>query len=101
MKQYAISVSNEADSDIDAVYDYIASELMAPQTAIDYRNGIHDTIAKLIYLGGILAINSRDYVQAHWGPDARTISYKNMTIIYNLIGDTVLVRRVIASSMVL
>jgi plasmid stabilization system protein ParE len=101
MVQYTIHLSTEAEADMNEVYQFIAYEIMAPQTAIDYYIGIHDTIRKLSYIGDSLAIHPRDYVQSRWGPEARTLSYKNMTIIYNIIGDVVLVRRVIASSMVL
>jgi plasmid stabilization system protein ParE len=101
MIQYTIELSHEAETDIEEVYQYIAYDIMAPQTAIDYYIGIFDMIAKLTYLGDVFAVSQRDYVQARWGPDARTIVYKNMTIIYNLVGNTALVRRVIASSMVL
>ncbi|GHT23713.1 hypothetical protein FACS189430_07430 [Bacteroidia bacterium] len=101
MPPYLINISAEARRDILDTYKYIAHVLFEPDTADKYQKGILDCIAKLAFHGGAFAISQRAYVQYCWGPEARTISYKNMTIVYNLIGNMVLVRRVIASSMVL
>jgi hypothetical protein len=35
-----------------------------------------------------------------YGPEARTITYKKMTIVYNVSGDYIIVRRVVAGSLI-
>jgi plasmid stabilization system protein ParE len=101
MKLYTIQISPEVDKDIDNVYNYIAHKLMAPMTAIAYRNGIYDTIKRLETIGGVLAINQRKHLQRNYGPGARTITYKRMIIVFNVIDNVILIRRVIAGQMVL
>ncbi|GHT21866.1 hypothetical protein AGMMS4957_11300 [Bacteroidia bacterium] len=98
---YNIRLLPQAVRDIDHLYNYIAEELMEPLTAKKYQEGILDTIERLIIAGGSIAINQREYIQIMYGPDARTTTYKKMTIVFNVVGDTVIIRRVIASSMVL
>ena len=100
MRHYTISVSPEAEADIERVYNYIAYEVMVPDVALCYYFGIYDTIRKLAYLGNVLAVSSRESLRLLYGDNVRTISYKKITIIYNIIGEIVYIRRVIASSIV-
>jgi plasmid stabilization system protein ParE len=101
MPKFIINISAEARNDIQDTYRYIAYVVFEPDTAETYQDGILDTINSLADTADIFAISQRDYVQKHWGPDAHTITYKKMTVIYNIIDKVVLVRRVIASRMVL
>ncbi|GHT01088.1 hypothetical protein FACS189421_13630 [Bacteroidia bacterium] len=101
MKNYTIRLSSEAEEDIDNLYDYIANELMLPSTADKYMGGIFETIEKLSVCGGSIPINQRQYLQIHYGPGARTITYKKMTIVFNVIKKVILIRRIMPSSMVL
>ncbi|GHT42413.1 hypothetical protein FACS189437_10320 [Bacteroidia bacterium] len=101
MINYTIYLSPEAENDIYAVYDYIAYTIIAPKTAIDYRNGIYNCIRKLSTYGGSIAINQREYLRKKYGSKVRTIDYKKMTIVFNVMNDIILIRRVIASSSVL
>jgi hypothetical protein len=48
----------------------------------------------------IFMLFPREYIQKFYGPNARTITYKKMTIVFNIIGDIVLIRRIIAGSLV-
>ena len=100
MEKYIVRLLPPAYHDIDALYRYIADELFAPVTADKYVDGIYDTIAGLVWVGGSLAVSQNEYIQKHYGPDARTIRYKKITIIYNVVKDIVLVRRVMASSLI-
>ncbi|MDR0815187.1 MAG: hypothetical protein LBN37_05495 [Bacteroidales bacterium] len=100
MQEYQIRVLPEAMIDINDVYHYIVDELCAPLTANNYRKGIFNTINKLRIIGGALAVSPQEYLQGLYGPGARTIVYKKMTIVYSLIDDIVIVRRVMASRMV-
>jgi plasmid stabilization system protein ParE len=101
MQQYSIRYTPEALEDIDNVYQYITNIFRMPDTALNYRNGIYDTILQLTVAGGSIAVNPRESIQRRYGPDARTVTYKKMTVVFNVIDDIVLVRRVIAGSLIL
>ena len=97
---YSVIISSEAEADIDEAYAYIAFEVMAPETAVRYYMGIYDTIQKLAIVGAMMATNQQPFIRKRYGADARTICYKKMTIIYNIIGNVVYVRRVMAGSLI-
>jgi hypothetical protein len=71
---------------------------MLPNTAIKYYNGIYDTIMELATTADIYAFTQSEFIQSRYGTESRTVRYKKMTIIYNIVGDRVLVRRIIAGS---
>ena len=98
--EYSIVIDSDAEADIDEVYAYIAFEVMAPETAVRYYMGIYDTIKKLSVVGAMLAISQQQFILNRYGADARTICYKKMTIVYNIIGNVVYVRRVMAGSLI-
>ena len=100
MQTYRVVISPEAESDINDVYDYIAFEVMAPETAVRYYMGIYDTIEKLSLVGAMLAVSQQPYLRRLYGVDVRTIRFKKMAIIYNIIGDVVYIRRVMAGSLI-
>jgi plasmid stabilization system protein ParE len=102
MKQYRIRYTSDAMEDIDGIYHYIAHVCRMPDTAVKfkYRNGIYDTIRQLAVWGGSVAVNLRESIQRRYGPDARTATYKKMTIIFNVMDDIVLIRRVMAGSLI-
>jgi plasmid stabilization system protein ParE len=100
MNSYTVYISPQAKKDIDLTYDYITDNLSAPLTAQRYRDGIFATIDRLSYLGGALALSRQGSLQRLYGRDVRTITYKKVTIIYNLIDDIALVHRVMASNLI-
>ncbi|MDR1719871.1 MAG: hypothetical protein LBR67_07135 [Dysgonamonadaceae bacterium] len=57
MKQYGIQISPEAAKDIERVYIYIAYEILAPQTAVEYYMGIFRTIRRLSTVGASFAVS--------------------------------------------
>jgi plasmid stabilization system protein ParE len=101
MQRYSICMTPEAIEDIENVYHYIADILMSQEIAINYYTGINDTIHRLAAIGGIFAVSQQESLQKQYGYDVRTINYKSMTIVYNLVGNIVIVRRVTPSKMVL
>jgi plasmid stabilization system protein ParE len=101
MKTYTIRYTMEAKHDIGDIFRYIDNELSEPETAKKYRNGIVEACEKLRIYGGSLAISQREYIQNRWGPAARTITYKKMVIIFNVINDIILIRRVIAGNLII
>jgi hypothetical protein len=100
VKTCPIYITLEAAQDIQRTCDYIKYEIKEPVIADRYRQGIDNTIAGLFRYGPSLAISPYESVQKHYGPDARTITYKRVTIIYNVIGDKVYIRRVIAAELI-
>jgi plasmid stabilization system protein ParE len=101
MKKYIIVLSDEAVLDIDAITDYIHSELKAPITARRYHDGLIRAIMKLSAYGGTIAISRYEFIQHNYGPNARHITYKKMTVIYLIDGDFVYVQRIIPGSSIL
>ena len=99
-QRYSVVISPEAVADIERVYDYIAFSVMAPETAVRYYMGIYDTIQKLSRVGAALAVSQQPYLRLLYGTDVRTIRYKKMTIVYNIIGDVAYICRVIPGSLI-
>ena len=95
-----VIITPEAEDDIVELCNYIAFDVMAHNTAIRYYIGIYDTIKKLSVVGAMLPVSQQRYLRKRYGEDVRTISYKNTTIVYNIIGNVVYVRRVTASSLI-
>jgi plasmid stabilization system protein ParE len=101
MTTYDIIFSPEAEDDMLRVYYYIAYELAQPYTASKYFDGMKDTVEKLRITGASYAVSQREYLKIKYGANVRTVTYKKMTVVYNIVDDTVYIRRVIPSSMVL
>ncbi|MDR1737866.1 MAG: hypothetical protein LBR66_03495 [Candidatus Symbiothrix sp.] len=100
MKKYIIRIKPEARTDIRNTQHFIAYTLLSPLTSERYVIGIYQAIYRLSFYGGSIAPSLNDYIQANYGPDARTITYKKMSIIYNITDDIIYVRRVIAGSLI-
>jgi plasmid stabilization system protein ParE len=100
MKKYIIVLSDDVVFDIDAITDYIHSELKAPVTARRYHDGLIRAIMKLSIYAGNIAISQYEFIQQNYGPNARHITYKKMTIIYLIDGDFVYIQRIIPGSLI-
>jgi len=98
--EYNVIISSGAEDDIDDLYDYIAYEVMHPLAALEYREGIMKTIDRLATHAGIFPITTNEFLRRRYGVDARTVVYKKMTIVYNIIGNVAYVRRVMAGSLI-
>jgi plasmid stabilization system protein ParE len=98
---YIIRFAQEARTDIENLYYYIADECSSPAGADKYIDGIYTIIATLTKSPTSHPINIREHLQTYYGPNARTAHYKKMSIVYNIIGCEVLIRRVMASSLIL
>jgi hypothetical protein len=101
MKTYNIHFTQKADDDILYLYDYIAYQLAMPDTAFKYFKGKFAAINKLRITGASYAVSQRESLKIKYGANVRTITYKRMTIIYNIVNDIVLIRRVMPNSMVI
>jgi plasmid stabilization system protein ParE len=101
MQQFEILILEEALADIEEVFDYIAYELKSPDTAIDYRFGLLEKINSLKDNAGIFAPSSREFFTRRYGTEVYTANYKKMVIVYNIDGNTAVIRRVMPASLVL
>jgi plasmid stabilization system protein ParE len=98
--EYKVLISPEAEDDIDDLFVYIAYEVMHPLTALKYRDGIIATIDRLAIHAGIFAVSANEHLRRLYGVDVRTVIYKKMTIVYNIIGDIAYIRRVIPGGLI-
>ena len=96
-RRYKVFISPKARKDIGKLYNFIACERFQRETAERYVCGIHNTIDKLVWLGNKIGISLNENLQEKYGYGVRTIIYKNVTIIYNIKGGRVFVRRVKSS----
>ena len=99
-ERYIVRLLPQAYNDIEALFRYIAFEIFAPVTADKYVDGIYNRINSLSLLGNSHAISQNRHIQQLYGPSARTIVYKKVTIIYRTVGNIVLIQRVVASSLI-
>ena len=99
-KYYTVIISDDATADIDALVDYIYYEIKEPITALRYHDGLINAIMGLSSSADIYAESQYDFIQQNYGPSARHITYKKMTIIYLIDGDYVYIQRIIAGSLI-
>jgi hypothetical protein len=97
MKDFIISISEEAYADMAKLARYITYGLKSQQTSDKYMAGVDSTILKLSFCADGIGVN--EYVQSMYGINARHITYKKMAIIFFIEGDVVYIKRVIASSL--
>ena len=100
ISEFRIIISPEAESDIDDIYNYIAFEIMYPITAERYREEILETIDRLAVHANIFAMSNSEHLRRLYGIDVRTVHYKKITIVYNIIGKVAYIRRVVAGSLI-
>ena len=95
MKQYNVRITGKALTDMEAIYDYIADELLNPDAAMGQYNRIADTVESL------KAFPERCRVfdsQPEHDLGMRQIPVDNYTAIYVIQGDDVIVLRVLNSA---
>ena len=97
---YIIWVLPQARAEMQRLYAFIAFECFQRETAAKYLDGIQAKIDKLAWMGGSIAINYNINLQREYGRTVRTIIYKKMTIIYNIVDNIVVVRSVVPSNMI-
>jgi hypothetical protein len=61
-----------------------------PEAETDIRR-----IYNLETYGGFLAVSPYDSLQKAYGPDARTVVYMRITVIFNVIDNIIYIRRII------
>ena len=99
MNTYDIVYSDDADNDLNNLFDAIFYEYSAPLTAYRYVSGVVETIKSLSVF---LEVYPIEYCQsfAKYGDNVRRINYKKMTIIYTVSGQTVYIHRIMAGILI-
>ena len=95
MKQYNVKITSKALADMEAVYDYIADELLNPDAAMGQYNRIADIIESLkVFPERCRLFDSHPEHEL----GMRQIPVDNYTVIYVIQNDDVVVLRVLYSA---
>ena len=100
MGDYTVKFTVISLRDIDNIFDYIAFELLEPNTAEKYIRGIYEAIKHLSYYGASIAVSERDFLLSQYGSNVRSINYKKMAIIYTVENNEIIIQRVMAGSLI-
>jgi hypothetical protein len=100
MQRDKIRYTHVADMDMLDIYENMANGTRMADSATRYYERIVEKIEALRDIGMLYEISPYQYVQNHYGPNARTTTCKRYTIIYNMEGDMVIIRRIIAGSLI-
>ena len=95
MKQYNVKITSKALADMDAIYDYIAEELLNPDVAMGQYNRIADAIEFLKMFPERYRVFDS---QPEHDFGMRQIPVDNYTAVYVIQGDDVVVLRVLYSA---
>ena len=99
MRQFDISLTSKALSDVDKLRFAIVFKYRAPITAKRYLKGLNDTIQSLKIGADSIQIDTN--VSALYGFDIRRVNYKEMTILYSVDNDIVYIHRIMPQNMII
>lgn len=95
MKRYIVQITSKALDDMDEIYNYIAMELMVPETAMEQYNRIADAIEKLAFFPERVKIMESE-PECYMG--LRQIRIDNYSVFYIIRDNKVVVTRVLYGS---
>jgi len=98
MRQFEISLTSKALSDVDKLRFAIVFKYRAPLTAKRYLKGLNDTIQSLKVGADSFQIDTN--VSALYGLEIRRVNYKEMAILYSVEDDIVYIHRIMPQSMI-
>lgn len=99
MKKFKVHISDNAQKDLDDLYNIIVSEFSAPITAFRYVQGLKDTIKELSETAEIYQIQNRRSLQ-QYGANVRRVNYKKMAVIYTTHTNVVYIHRIVPQSLI-
>ena len=99
MRQFEISVTSKALSDVDKLRFAIIFKYRAPLTAKRYLKGLNDTIQSLKI--GADSIQVDEKLSRQYRLDIRRVNYKEMAIVYTVEDDIVYIHRIMPQSMII
>ena len=100
MNRYNIVYSDDADYDLNNLFDVIFYEYAAPLTAYRYVEGVINTIKSLSVFPDAYPIRHNPSF-AKYGVNVRRVNYKKMAILYTVCENTVYIHRVVAGSLII
>lgn len=92
MKQYRVLVTDEALNDMESIYEYIAEELLAPDTAMGQYNRIADAIETLDQMLERIKLMESEPEKTR---GLRKLIVDNYAVFFIIVGDTVIVTNVL------
>jgi plasmid stabilization system protein ParE len=98
-EHYNLIVSEEAKCDISLYVDYIIYECDAPKTAKKHYDELMALLKKIQQHPTAFPVRTNVSL-FQYGYDVRRANYKKMAILYNIVGSTVYVCRMMAASMI-
>lgn len=99
MRQFEISLTSKALSDVDKLRFAIVFKYRAPLTAKRYLKGLNDTIQSLKIGADSIQIESE--LSGQYGLDIRRVNYKEMAILYSVEDNIVYIHRIMPQSMII
>ena len=95
MKEYKVDITKEALSDMEAIYEYIANELLAPEYAIGQYNRIANAILKLSDFPEKYRVMRSETERLR---EIRRMVVDNYSVFYLIRGDRIIVTSVLYSA---
>lgn len=95
MKEYKVEITKEALSDMEAIYEYIATELLAPEYAIGQYTRIATAIMQL---SGFPEKYRIMYSEIERQRELRRMVVDNYSVFYLIRGERVIVTNVLYSA---
>lgn len=92
MKQYRVLITDEALNDMESIYEYIAEELLAPDTAMGQYNRIADAIETLDQMLERIKLMESEPEKTR---GLRKLIVDNYAVFFIIVGDTVIVTNVL------
>ena len=92
MKQYRVLITDEALNDMESIYEYIAEELLAPDTAMGQYNRIADAIETLDQMPERIKLMESEPEKTR---GLRKLIVDNYAVFFIIVGDTVIVTNVL------
>ena len=95
MKQYIVEITEEALSDMEAIYDHIAYKLLSPDNAMGQYNRITDKILSLEHLPERIRVMD---TEPEHSKGLRKMLIDNYSVFYVIKQDRVIVTNVLYSA---
>ena len=92
MEKYLVQITDEAQRDLETIYQYIAKKLQAPETALKQYNRIADAIMELEYMPGRIKIMDSEPERTR---QIRRMNVDNYSVFFIIREDRVIVTDVL------
>lgn len=100
MKSYSIEISLFAQTNIEDYVHFIRDKYKSPLTAERHLVGLYIEISSLRTYAESILVSTKERV-LRYGPNARAIKYKKMSIIYTVHNNRAIVHELLPSSMII